>query len=32
VSGKTFDTLNPSDESVIAKIAEADRSNITPVF
>jgi hypothetical protein len=28
VSGKTFDTLNPSDESVIAKIAEADRSII----
>jgi hypothetical protein len=32
VSGKTFDTINPSVESVIAKIAEADRSNITPVF
>jgi acyl-CoA reductase-like NAD-dependent aldehyde dehydrogenase len=23
VSGKTFDTLNPSDETVIAKISEA---------
>ena len=25
VSGRTFATINPSDETVIAKIAEADR-------
>ena len=25
VSGKTFETINPSDETAIAKIAEADR-------
>jgi len=26
VSGRTFQTINPSDETVIARIAEADRS------
>lgn len=28
VSGKTFETVNPSDETVIAKISEADREDV----
>jgi len=28
VSGKTFDTLNPATEEVIAKVAEADKADV----